>query len=120
MTLDRARLARVLEMIGSSFDGEALVAARRAHALVRGAGLTWEKLLTGTPGAASDGWVEPDSVSEALDRCWDYVEDLTPWEREFIDNLAGWRGSLTEKQAKRLAELVEKVRRIARARERAA
>jgi hypothetical protein len=115
VALDRARLARVLEMIGSSFDGEALVAARRAHTLVKAAGLSWESVLS-APAETSNRWTEPSTVRDAIDRCIEFDEYLTEWERAFIGSIAGWRRPLSPKQKKRLDELVDKVRRIARAR----
>lgn len=45
MSLDRSRLAKLLELVGSSFDGEAFNAARKAHAMVKASGLSWEKIL---------------------------------------------------------------------------
>lgn len=47
--LDRNRLAKLLRMIGSAHDGEALNAARMAHTLVRTAGLTWDEILDKAP-----------------------------------------------------------------------
>src|SRR5262249_29758932 len=41
MTLDRTKLIKVLGMLGSAHDGEALAAARRAQELIRAAGMTW-------------------------------------------------------------------------------
>jgi hypothetical protein len=38
-------LARVLGMLGSSHDGEALAAARKAEEIRRGMGKTWQQLL---------------------------------------------------------------------------
>lgn len=149
VSLDRTRLGRVLAMIGSSFDGEALAAARRANEMIKAAGLTWEQALgnheteiateachrllaerdelleeitrlKGGTSWASVGWVDPRSDAEKVDRCLEYAEYLTEWEQDFIDNLAGWSGHLTPKQSRRLDELVAKVRRLARAREQAA
>jgi hypothetical protein len=40
-----AQLAKLLGMLGSSFDGEVLVAARKAHALVIANDWTWPQLL---------------------------------------------------------------------------
>lgn len=51
MRIDRARLARVLEMMSSTHDGEALNAARAATKMVRDAGVTWEQVLSGRTGA---------------------------------------------------------------------
>jgi hypothetical protein len=41
----RLRLARLLGMIGSDHDGEALNAARMADRLVREKGLTWDDVI---------------------------------------------------------------------------
>ena len=64
--LDRARLEKLLGLLGSPHDGEALAAARKADALVRAAGLTWREVLAGpdqppppltaTPRHADDGF----------------------------------------------------------------
>jgi hypothetical protein len=45
MALNRQQLAKILEMMGSVHDGEALAAARRAHMLVKNSGVSWETLL---------------------------------------------------------------------------
>ena len=42
---DRDRLARLLGMLGSDFDGEVANAGRLADRLVRNAGLTWPDVL---------------------------------------------------------------------------
>lgn len=47
MSVDRIQLAKILEMLGSAHDGEALSAARRAHALIKAEGQSWEALLAG-------------------------------------------------------------------------
>ncbi|MDF3074517.1 MAG: hypothetical protein K0S54_2184 [Alphaproteobacteria bacterium] len=45
MALNRQQLAKILELMGSVHDGEALAAARRATLLVRNSGVSWETLL---------------------------------------------------------------------------
>jgi hypothetical protein len=45
MALNRQQLAKILELMGSAHDGEALAAARRAHMLVKNSGVSWETLL---------------------------------------------------------------------------
>jgi hypothetical protein len=45
----RERLARVLGMLGSEHDGEALAAARAAEMIRRQMGATWSELLTEPP-----------------------------------------------------------------------
>ena len=51
MALNRQQLAKILELMGSAHDGEALAAARRAHMLVRNSGETWDSLLDPRPAA---------------------------------------------------------------------
>ena len=46
-TLDRALLVKLLGMIGSAHDGEALAAARKADAIVKSAGMTWLDVVEG-------------------------------------------------------------------------
>lgn len=51
----RLRLTRLLGMIGSDGDGEALNAARMAQRLIGSEGLTWEEVLNSSgPAAMSD------------------------------------------------------------------
>ncbi len=45
MTLNRQQLAKILEMLSSAHDGEALAAARRADAMVKASGEDWAALL---------------------------------------------------------------------------
>jgi len=42
---DRARLTRLLGMLGSDFDGEVAIAGRLADKLVRSARLTWGDII---------------------------------------------------------------------------
>jgi hypothetical protein len=42
---DLATLAKVLGMMGSAHDGEALAAARKASAIVRRRGNTWDEIV---------------------------------------------------------------------------
>jgi hypothetical protein len=44
--LDRGRLAKLLGMLGSEHDGEALAAARQVERLRTEAGLTWAEIST--------------------------------------------------------------------------
>jgi hypothetical protein len=59
---------------------------------------------------------EPYTTTERLDACINCTEWLSAWKREFLTSLAGWRGPLTPKQQQRVDELVDKLRRVARAR----
>jgi hypothetical protein len=53
-TLDRDRLRKLLAMLDSSHDGEALNAGRLAAALLREAGLSWADIIPDAP-ARADG-----------------------------------------------------------------
>ena len=46
---DRARLAAILGMLGSEFEGEQASAARQAEAFRKRHGLTWEQMLATPP-----------------------------------------------------------------------
>jgi hypothetical protein len=107
-TLNREKLARVLGLLGSSFEGEVVTAARQAERLRRDAGLTWNDILL--PAA-----LDPDDIGnadDAIDFCVAYKAVLTEWERKFIESLAERHWStLTEKQMAVLVRLVAKCRR---------
>jgi len=60
MSVNRTQLAKILEMLGSSHDGEALAAARRAHALIKAEGESWETLLIG------DATLTPNAIDGAM------------------------------------------------------
>ena len=62
MALNRQQLAKILELMGSVHDGEALAAARRAHMLVKNSGVSWDTLL----GAQSFSMARASSPSETV------------------------------------------------------
>jgi len=49
MSLDREKLAKVLALMSSPLDGEALAAARQAAVMVSGAGLRWSDVVDPPP-----------------------------------------------------------------------
>jgi hypothetical protein len=49
---DRARLVKLLGMLGSAHDGEVLNAARHIDAMLRASGGDWDKLLSPAPANA--------------------------------------------------------------------
>ena len=63
--LDRKRLEKLLGMLGSAHDGEALAAARKADALVKEAGLSWADVLDGPPRAGDAAAGPADSFRKA-------------------------------------------------------
>lgn len=119
LDIDRHRLSRLLGMMGSNADGEALNAARAADRLVRQHGLTWPDVIVGcfTSGYAAgfddgfdDGLAEGkrECIEIAEDdpthtvkarRCLDDLDDLTAREREFLRDMMQWRRRVSPKQS---------------------
>lgn len=64
--VNRPLLAKVLGLLGSSNDGEALNAARRADAMVKAGGTTWTALLGSL--AAIDEQPEPNIYAPMEDQ----------------------------------------------------
>ncbi len=54
--LDRDKLLKLLALMDSDQDGEALAAARKAAAMVAAAGLRWEDVIVATTDMAQPGW----------------------------------------------------------------
>ena len=107
--LDRDRLARVLGMLGSEHDGEALAAARQAERLRAEAGLTWgEVLLPRLPGPRRLHHVE--TAADAIEVLLDNEHELTAWERDFARSLRRQRSPISPKQIAVLDQLLAKVR----------
>jgi hypothetical protein len=108
--IDRERLTKLLGMMGSQHDGEALAAARQAERLRAEAGLTWAEIviprLPAPPQRQSVGTVA-DAIAFLLAR----RSALTQWEVGFVESVWGARYSLSSKQIEVLHRLVEKARR---------
>lgn len=112
---DRARLAKLLGMLGSNFDGEVLNAARAANNLVRNSGATWESVIappTTPPVAHRPTWTPPPppppTWRESVQFCQQYAYMLTEWEVEFLGSIA-YRHALSEKQRTVLNRIMAKV-----------
>jgi hypothetical protein len=116
---DLAKLAKVLGMLGSDHDGEIAAAGRRANAMVRGAGLTWDQLLT-PPDSAPESphrpprrWRKTASPSDSAALCLQWGEVLTDWETDFCRSLVG-RHRVSPRQGEVLARVVRKVESFVR------
>src|SRR5437660_419876 len=111
-TLDRGRLAKLLGMLGSSHDGEALAAARQAERLRAEAGLTWTEIviprLPAPPKRRNSA-----TVAETVAFLLNHEEALTEWERDFVRSISRQNYRPSPKQIEVLEPLVEKVRRAA-------
>ena len=108
--LDRSRLAKLLGLIGSEHDGEALTAARAADRLVRGAALTWFDIVTpqhSTTASASD--------DEIIRSCLGSSELLNDWEARFVRSVRSQGYRMTPRQRATLERIADRVCRQARA-----
>jgi hypothetical protein len=117
-----AKLVKVLGRLGSDYDGEVATAGRKAHALIKGAGLTWDEVINPAalakpkpePSRPQRRWREPVSPSDCAALCLLWREVLTDWEVDFCRSLVG-RQRLSPKQTAVLARIAAKVEAFARA-----
>jgi len=113
--LDRERLAKLLGMLGSTFDGEVVTAARQAEALRRKFGLTWGEILAPNipviaPVARRRPIRRPASIEDRIEICIENIDLLTPWEKGFLRSIAKKPGySLSEKQLRVLARMTRAI-----------
>ena len=104
------RLAKLLGMVGSAHDGEALNAARLADRMVFDAGLTWASVLGIANGTSPD--VDLEAVSEACFEIMGSGMGLSYRERSILTGLPRFRRP-TEKQIVWLNDLLERARAFA-------
>lgn len=106
----RERLARVLGMLGSASDGEALNAARAAERLRQAAGLSWSEMLsTAAPAPTQPAAPPPSPWRAMLAACQRRPEVLTEWEQRFIATL-GQQGSVSRRQWAILTDIHRKAK----------
>jgi hypothetical protein len=108
---DRERLAKLLAMFSSTFDGEVLNAALSAERLVKQRGLSWQDVLLGdtnAPGSDPRPSYRAPSHRAEIDACLEKANLLTEWERRFLADI-GLRYSLSEKQRMVLERIKEKL-----------
>jgi len=111
--LNRERMAQLLAMFSSDFDGEVCNAARLAETLRKRSGLTWGQILRLAPALPElrRRECEVETVDDALALCEAYADWLTVWERGFVATLARQRSAASPKQIAILDQIVEKLRR---------
>ena len=138
--LDRVRLAKLLGMTTSSFDGEALTAMRRANELVKGGRTTWVEIIV-MPGDAVQfllgdvarleaevadlrdqldrqrsrprllPFEQPESTDEAIALAIAWRHRLSPWEQQFLWSIGQRRRPLSAKQENVVWGMVNKIAR---------
>jgi hypothetical protein len=115
-----AKLAKILGMLGSDYNGEIAAAGRRANAMVKRAGLTWDEVISSSapipqqPHRPPRRWRKPGTPSDTAALCLQWSEVLTDWETNFCRSIIG-RRRLSAKQADVLARIVDRVEAFARA-----
>jgi hypothetical protein len=106
---DRKKLVGICEMLASPVDAEALVAARKAAQFLRGRNLSWSDVLHAAP---------PKPVTIRADRNWrqtteqiayDHEMALADWEAKFVQDLLRRGVAPTDRQAKVLRDIAQKV-----------
>jgi hypothetical protein len=92
---ERTRLIRLLRMFSSTFDGEGVSAARRAHELVKTRELDWDELIVkdGATGSSRARRSHTTSQIDDIRHCQERIGHLTQWKAEFISRALPGRSS---------------------------
>jgi hypothetical protein len=114
---DRDRLAKLLGLLGSAFDGEVANAGRLADRLVRTAGLTWPDIIApALPAPHHDHRDDPGGADplhgdwRALaTRCTQFPHLIDAWEWKFLSGLQRFP-RLSTKQHAILVRIVTRLR----------
>jgi hypothetical protein len=119
----RVRLAKLLGMTGSANDNEALVAARKANELVKGAGLQWlDVVALGVPASAKTVKAPRKPRQPKVKTFRDFCELImrsplaTSMERDFAFDLLATGAEITRRDVARLKEIWAKLRPARRGR----
>lgn len=120
---DKTRLSKLLGMLGSSFDGERANAARMIQTMAEKYKLTINELVDRAHGAAAQSRPQPPPQSshagtqgmfsnkalQALEvALQQYAHWMTPWERQFSEDVTGKYTRDYELSPKQLA-VVERI-----------
>mgnify|MGYP001350335476 CR=1 FL=1 len=103
---DRSTISKLLGLIGSHHDAEALAAARKAHQLVQERGATWPDVLglDDTPGPPPELY----HVTLARELLGRGKGIITPWEKQFLIGIMGFK-ILKPKQIETLDAIAAKI-----------
>lgn len=104
---DIQKLAKLLGMIGSNHDGEALAAARKAYEMVERIGTTWPDLLQ-IPVVVDTVAEQPAHRSEAQQLLHEGKGVITDFERKFLVGIMAFQ-TLSDKQSGTLEGIKIKV-----------
>jgi hypothetical protein len=100
---DRSTIAKLLGLIGSNHDAEALAAARKAHALLKARNGTWPEVL-----GLGEAPPEPDHAALARDLLGRGKGICTRWEMDFLRGVLAFK-ALSDQQRRTLDGIRDKV-----------
>jgi hypothetical protein len=106
------RLVKLLGMVDSQYDGEALNAARSASRLVRDNGLSWNDILQPFAEQPDNGWKEPTNIAEAVDICLAVGAPLSDWDLAFLATIR-FKTEISPKQRQQLQRIISICRAVA-------
>ena len=104
------KVSKLLALVGSPYDGEALTAARTAHKLLVKHNLTWDEFFSSL--TLSLPPPRELTLADMVDACLDHAERLNDWESRFCESIRGLirRGyDLSQKQETTLRRIFNEV-----------
>jgi hypothetical protein len=110
-----SRLEKLLLMLSSPLDGEALSAARAIGRTLQNSGRDWHDLTASLTVPAKTKTKARDDASDTGDWramrrfCGGHDALMSAREKEFIENLKRWRGGLTPKQRDWLTAIYQRL-----------
>jgi hypothetical protein len=113
-TRDRETVAKILALVGSDHDGEAIAAARKADAYIKARGATWQDLLLEKPTrivpqpTPSRRTTQHEHVRLATDLLRRGRNIINPWERNFLLSILAYR-ELKPRQLETLSLISRKI-----------
>lgn len=103
------RLVKLLPLLASDQDGEALSAARAIQRALAAAHCDFHDLCRHLEGAHAVHRLAPPVGHPLIDSLVELAADLTPWERDFVTSVRGQyaqRRRISEKQLEKLLEIL--------------
>lgn len=117
----RTRLAKLAEMMQSTFEAERATAARMCIELLDRHGLKWTDIIMAAPASGYAGHSaseNPRQSSNSARARMDIADRLiqcdgiwSEWEESFLHTMSDWSGTLSDKQELSWDRIIEKAKR---------
>jgi hypothetical protein len=109
------QITRLLPLLSSPVDAEALGACRAIDKKLKAAGLDSHSIVasierSGETNTYRGREPDPDDWRGSIRWCLAQEERLTDWEGDFLAGLSGWIGPPTRRQMDRLETIAKKIR----------